>query len=863
MFKFGLFSWISSLMNFLSPSFGGDGGGSSAPTQSNVVNTNIPEYAQPYVENMLGATQEQLFNTTKDAQGNVSLTGLKPYTPYSANMNDYVAPFSPLQQQAQAKTANLSMPGQFGAGSNLALQSGMGSGQIGAQATQAGNQYNQMATNPYATQAFMNPYIQASLAPQLQEMQRQYGITGANEQGAATRAGAFGGSREALMAAENERNKNMAMNQAIGQGYDKAFQAAQQAQQFGANLGLQGLQTGLTGMGQAGQAGATLGQLGSSQLGAAQGIINMQNQMGQQQQAQEQQKVNQAIQNYATQQQYPLMELGTMSNMLRGLPMQASTTQQYQAAPSSLTQGIGIAGALGSLGQSGIFGGKKEGGVVNSYAEGGIASYDVGGAVKADLERMPTEKLKQLESSAKGIELSQIKQILNDRQQGAMPEFAPGGIVAFAEGTPKDYPDYSSPAEEGTSALERYLKKAKEQKMSTVGDSPTDFGVRAKARREIESQINDLTPGIFTGPKLWDKETSSQIADREAKIAELRAKKAAIPFFAPDEPTPAPAKQGAPAAEATLATEAKQAAEATPAAPATKTIVDPNKSILNAIKVAQDPNKVADVMNAQSPMFSMEGMEKYANQKAEERKKAYIEQVKNAPMSEEGQKLYDSYEDKVKNAKTKEQQNFWMHSALFFARLGSTPGPVGFAALTALKDELPNYIKDKDELEQYQDKIQKSMYELSNAEMLKRQGQFDAGEKARHETIKDLSDFYKDHAHAEAESKTAAAHTKTAEASMITALAGRNKSGLGQERLDLATQQAIDKEVKNRFPQANTLATLKMNPTEKSKPMIDKLQAQYDEIRGQVEREYKGTAAPAAKAKPADYSGWGKVTVGP
>ena len=63
---------------------GGDGGGSAAPTQSNVVNTNIPEYAQPYVENMLNATQAQLFNV--DADNN--LTSLKPYTPYSSNLND-------------------------------------------------------------------------------------------------------------------------------------------------------------------------------------------------------------------------------------------------------------------------------------------------------------------------------------------------------------------------------------------------------------------------------------------------------------------------------------------------------------------------------------------------------------------------------------------------------------------------------------------------------------------------------------------------------------------------------------------------------------------------------------------------------
>ena len=46
---------------------GGSGSGNSAPTQTTVQNTNIPDYAQPYVESMLGATQQQLFNTSTDA----------------------------------------------------------------------------------------------------------------------------------------------------------------------------------------------------------------------------------------------------------------------------------------------------------------------------------------------------------------------------------------------------------------------------------------------------------------------------------------------------------------------------------------------------------------------------------------------------------------------------------------------------------------------------------------------------------------------------------------------------------------------------------------------------------------------------
>jgi hypothetical protein len=312
---------------------GGSGGGSPAPapTQQTTNTSNIPEYARPYVETMLGTTQQQIYNY--DDQGNV--TSLKPYQPYSEDPSKYIAPFSPLQQQAQQGVADLSVPGQYNAATAGAMQ---GTGQ----ALNAGNQYNMMATNPNATQAFMNPYLQASLQPQLQEIGRQYDITGTREMSDATRSGAFGGSREALMAAENQRNKNMAMNQTIGQGYNNAFQAAQQAQQFGAGLGLQGSQTGIAG------ANALAG-IGGGQLNAQQNILNAQNTIGAAQTQQQQDILNQGIQNYAMQQQYPMQQLAFMNAQIRGLPMQSTTTQAYQAPPSSVSQvaGLGTAGIAG------------------------------------------------------------------------------------------------------------------------------------------------------------------------------------------------------------------------------------------------------------------------------------------------------------------------------------------------------------------------------------------------------------------------------------------------------------------------------------------------------------------------------------
>ena len=519
MFKFFSPAWL--INNLFTLSFGG--GGTPAPTNTTVQNTNIPDYAQPYVMNMLGATENQLFN--KDASGNI--TGFAPYSPYSTDPSQYVAGFSPLQQQAQNTAANMQLPGQFGQASQMSGMSGMGSlglanqatgyggasaatgmgglgfgqqaagyggmgAQAGQQATgygamgagfgqqagQAGNQYANAATNG-SIGAYMNPYLQQSLDPQLAEIRRQYGITGTQEQGQATQAGAMGGSREALMAAENQRNMGTAQSQAIAQGYNNAFNQAQQAQQFGANLGLQGQQAGiqgaqagiagqgaamqgaglgiqgaqagmqgintalsglgqgisgvnagLAGMGQANAAAGTLGQLGTAQQAAQQGIIGTQSTMGQQQQTQQQNITNQAIQNYANAQQYPMMQLGMMSNMLRGLPMQGMTTQQYQAQPSMTNQLVGLTGALANQAPTKT---AKAGGIMQAER------FDVGGAIKADISKLPTDKLQAMMGTTPSpIVKGDIRAELGLRAQGASQDFAKGGILSFYAGTPKN-----------------------------------------------------------------------------------------------------------------------------------------------------------------------------------------------------------------------------------------------------------------------------------------------------------------------------------------------------------------------------------------------------------------------------------------
>jgi hypothetical protein len=350
------------------PFTGGGGGGSPQPTQTTVQNTNIPEYARPYVETMLGTAQQQIYNY--DPSGTVS--GFKPYIPYGATVDAAgnitntaqeqasaaVAPFSPLQQQSIRNAGSVGMPGQFNLGTGYQALGGAG-------ALTAGQNYNMMATNPFAQQAFMSPYMQNAVDVQKNEAFRDAQIRNLGANLGSARQGTYGGARQVL--AEQERNRNLQtqMGQIQATGTQRAFEAAQQAQQYGANLGLQGY-------GQAVGAGTALGQMGGQQLEAQRGIIGLQSQAGAQQQQLEQQKINQAIQNYAMQQQYPQQQLAFMSGLTRGLPLQTGTTQSYQAAPSAISQlgGLGLTGAA-AYGMM-----KKEGGIIKSYAKGGSVDPD-------------------------------------------------------------------------------------------------------------------------------------------------------------------------------------------------------------------------------------------------------------------------------------------------------------------------------------------------------------------------------------------------------------------------------------------------------------------------------------------------------
>lgn len=446
---------------------GKGGGGQSQPSSQTVTQTSIPQYARPYVERMLGKA-EALTET--------------PYQPYGGQR---IAEFNPLQQQAFESAANLGPARQLGVGTEMAGIAGLGG--LGA-----GQRYAQMATNPYATQAYMSPYIEGALAPQMREARRQSDISGLQSAGQAVKAGAFGGSRFGLQEAERQRNLSQLQSDIYGRGMQTAFEQARQAQQFGADLGLRGY-------GLAGQLAGTLGQLGQTQFAQQQAAIQAQAAAGAQQQQLEQEKLTQQYQDFLTQRGYPQQQLAFMSDILRGVPLGQQTQQQY-TTPASLASQLAQAG-LGAYGMYKTFGsGSKEGGIIKAYKGGGaVQGYADGGQVPVDklrsmLNDMSNEQLQQIKASTDNaitlslvdeeqrlrqrIENSQIlakaipETTIKDEmvaqggidvpemsaavipntgvgeaaEEEAQPEMARGGIVAFAKAgkVEEKKPDYTA-----------------------------------------------------------------------------------------------------------------------------------------------------------------------------------------------------------------------------------------------------------------------------------------------------------------------------------------------------------------------------------------------------------------------------------
>ena len=267
----------------------------------------LSEWAGPYVTSMLGKT-EALAD--------------QPYQVYQGPMT---AGESGLQSKVFQGLGSLNFPSQLGqtfsstgaypmptmgadAYSPGAIGTGAGAAPIGTPPVGS--------TSPTGIAAqYMNPYLEAVLQPQLEEMRRQSQINLQPGLAKLTQAGGFGGGRQAIMESEANRNLLQEQNKTIGTGYANAYDKAMQ--QFN------------TEQGQAKTLADMLSGAGATQRGI------------------EQEGITADYNEFLAQRDYPQKMLQFQQSMLQGLPI--STVSNQAASQSGIGQLSSTVGGLGNI----------------------------------------------------------------------------------------------------------------------------------------------------------------------------------------------------------------------------------------------------------------------------------------------------------------------------------------------------------------------------------------------------------------------------------------------------------------------------------------------------------------------------------
>lgn len=441
------------------------GGGSSQPSQQTVTQVTIPPELMPYAKKALGTAENLVYNQPYQTFGGQRVAGLNPLQ-MQAMQQVQQQQVSPQTQQATGFAGLAGLQAQQLGGYGPATFEGMDVTNVTAQAPElrdivmegpqqavAPNDLERLQMGPAqqvaaqqfglpTLQPYMSPYMQDVVETQKREAVKDYGRQLPGIGAVAARLGARGGTREALMRSEAQRNlmgqlqgiqstgtqqafqqaqqqynldqaqrmqaalANQAAGLTVGQQNLSAAQARQQlmaqqamqaqlanqaagltsgqanlqarlqtqglgaqqsmqaqlanqqaqlqaqqqalaqrqfgaqfgeqSRQFGANLGLQGVQQQLA-------AAGLLGSLGQQQFGQQQAISQAQMAGGAQMQQMEQARLQAAYEDFLNRQRYPYQQLGFMSDLIRGTPTAGGIQSIYGSTASPL-------GALAGLG---------------------------------------------------------------------------------------------------------------------------------------------------------------------------------------------------------------------------------------------------------------------------------------------------------------------------------------------------------------------------------------------------------------------------------------------------------------------------------------------------------------------------------
>ena len=325
-----------------------------------------------------------------------------------------VAGLSPFQTALGQQLAGMTTPGQYELGTQAgqaaasglqALQNYQAMGvaapqlttfQLGAAPTVGAPQLTRYTLDPARqftaaeAQAYMSPYMSSVV-----DRQQAAAIKAAKESQlgqnlAAARQGTYGGARQALLQGARESGLQTTLADIQAKGLQSAFENAQAqferdraaqigvgtqnlaaalgVQQLGAGQALQAALANQAAQQQAAQTqlaagqglgalAGTFGGLGTQQLAGQLDLLKTQGAFGDLQRSIEQQRIDAQRQQLIDQAQYGTTQVGQLSNLLRGIPLQSATQTTTTPPPSFASQltGLGLTG----LGLYNMLGGGK------------------------------------------------------------------------------------------------------------------------------------------------------------------------------------------------------------------------------------------------------------------------------------------------------------------------------------------------------------------------------------------------------------------------------------------------------------------------------------------------------------------------
>jgi hypothetical protein len=284
-------------------------------------------------------------------------------TGYESSLSNWAGPYVTNflgQAQALANTPYEAYMGPLTAGaSNLQTQAFEGIGGLQVPQASMGTFTPRSFTEAGIAEEYMNPFLREVLDPQIAELRRQSDIARMEQAGRLTKAGAYGGGRQAVMEAELERNLLDEISQATGSAYRDAYDRA--ASLFGTEQERE----------RAAQDAAN--RYGFDVLQRLQDLGTLQRDI-------EAEGVKADIGQFEEEKLYPYKQIQFLQSLLQGLPTSAQDYTYTQ--PSQLEQLLQGGAGIESL-YSTLFGGGSGG----SSSSGGFAGIlgdvlgDIGGTI--------------------------------------------------------------------------------------------------------------------------------------------------------------------------------------------------------------------------------------------------------------------------------------------------------------------------------------------------------------------------------------------------------------------------------------------------------------------------------------------------